>query len=178
MSKIVDLVGRRFGMLVVLSMVPTDKSPLWWVCRCDCGAEKAIEGAKLKKGYTVSCGCKRAAPKFVESQFEDYIAKMESGCWEWLGQRDDKGYGFFRKSFGSRNSSRRVSAHRWSYQIHKGPITGGLYVCHSCDNPPCVNPEHLWLGTHLDNMRDMASKGRNRRAAIDAARSKGKEGSE
>lgn len=79
-------------------------------------------------------------------------------CWEWQGASDKRGYGSFpairpEEGFNTRR------AHTVSYLLAKGP-TNGLNVCHSCDNPRCVNPAHLWLGTQLQNMRDASQKGR------------------
>lgn len=76
-------------------------------------------------------------------------------CWLWTGSIRN-GYGLFSHNL------KTISAHRFSYEIHKGPIPNGLIVLHSCDVPNCVNPEHLSVGTHLDNNRDMISKGRNK----------------
>lgn len=80
-----------------------------------------------------------------------------TGCWEWGGTRDEAGYGKVR-FYGP-----RVMAHRLAYEAWIGPIEGDLLVRHSCDNPPCINPAHLLIGTQVDNMRDMEERGRARR---------------
>lgn len=83
---------------------------------------------------------------------------LASGCWEWVGGKDQDGYGSFR---GEHLGQRFMRAHRWSFAYHNNTaIPAGMHVCHKCDNPSCVNPEHLWLGTGLQNQQDKWSKGR------------------
>ena len=96
---------------------------------------------------------KRAEP--VRDRFFRKFVVSDSGCWEWSGLRHRSGYGHF-----TLPGHKKVRAHRLSYELHKGPIPDGLFVLHRCDNPPCVNPEHLWLGTAKDNLHDAIKKGR------------------
>ena len=76
-------------------------------------------------------------------------------CWIWQGNRLPRGYGQF-----GVGHTRKVYAHRISWELANGPIPPGMYVLHHCDVPACVNPAHLFLGTAADNARDMISKGR------------------
>lgn len=80
-----------------------------------------------------------------------------SGCWIFMGALNDSGYGIVGK--GGRGSG-NDRAHRVTYQYFRGPIPDGMFVCHHCDVPSCCNPEHLFLGTNNDNMRDCREKGR------------------
>lgn len=77
-------------------------------------------------------------------------------CWVWTGAALPAGYGRWK------GAHRLVYAHRFSWELANGPIPDGMLVCHRCDNPPCVRPDHLFLGTPTDNIRDMNAKGRGR----------------
>ena len=90
----------------------------------------------------------------IEERFFQKVNKTDS-CWFWTGAFTSRGYG----SFGV--NGKNISAHRYSYQMHIGEIPKGLVICHKCDTPSCVNPEHLWAATQSDNMKDMVFKDRH-----------------
>lgn len=87
------------------------------------------------------------------SRFLSKVEKVENGCWNWTGFRFSFGYGEFWLD-------KNITAHKASWVLFNGEIPKGLCVCHKCDNASCVNPDHLFLGTHKDNTQDMISKGR------------------
>lgn len=88
--------------------------------------------------------------------FFEKISWGISDCWNWCGCTDSTGYGRTSNRFTNQNF-----AHRWSYELFNGEIPDGLKVLHKCDNPSCVNPEHLFLGTQQENVQDMVQKGRH-----------------
>jgi len=127
-----------------------------------CGIRFLVKPFRIRKGEGRFCsrpcrGKHLAIPPDV--RFRRFISPpTEQGCTLWTGSRFKEGYGHFGISRGVASY-----AHRFAWTLVHGPIPDGLFVLHRCDNPPCVNPDHLFLGTALDNAQDMIAKGRGLR---------------
>ncbi len=128
-----------------------------------CGKTFYRHGYKVPEGRGKYCSrtCERKdqiradAPN-IPARFWAHVDKSagSDGCWPWVAYKNRKGYGQLRAG------GRGILAHRMAYVLTNGPIPDGLFVCHTCDNPICCNPAHLFLGTNTDNMQDAAKKGR------------------
>ncbi len=132
------------------------------LCECKCGKFRKVPISVLKRGLSKSCGCAKIYKKIAikrcikirEESFKSKVKKEENGCHIWMGSKTSKGYGSF--GFGKIRG-----AHRFAYVLKYGEIKDGFFICHRCDTPSCVNPEHLFMGTNKDNVNDCIAKGRN-----------------
>lgn len=125
-------------------------------CECICGALRDVAGYELRSGNSKSCGC--MAYENLQTRFESKYTKAESGCWIWTSTTARDRSGDRRAQI--RVSGKYVYAARVAYELYHGPIPDGLLALHKCDNPMCVNPDHLFIGTHQDNVIDAIEKGR------------------
>lgn len=160
-----DLVGQHFGCLTVTGIESAIGGRLLWTCRCDCGGATATTATKLRSGHTKTCGCSHIRMgnnhpnadirPILERLAERSITNPITGCREWQGSKGKFGHGAI-----SIEGRRRI-VHRTAWEVQRGPIPKGLSCLHSCDNPPCWNVEHLFLGTRADNNADRDRKGRH-----------------
>ena len=149
--KICETCGKSF-----LPSYPVSKS--YWAGRRFCSPPCSREGSRGKPSVN-----KGRVLKSLEERFWAKVVVLgPDDCWEWRGTRLKTGYGLMHGGSGS--AKRWEIAHRVSWMVHFGEIPEELVICHRCDNPPCCNPAHLFLGTKADNNRDRASKGREQRS--------------
>lgn len=119
-----------------------------------CLLEKQRERTRERRALARSLGEAQLVERMSVNVSYWPRVKKGKGCWIWRGCKDGAGYGYVSLL------NRPVSAHRIAYRLEYGDIPKGLEVCHSCDTPLCVNPAHLFVATHEQNMRDMRRKGR------------------
>jgi hypothetical protein len=114
----------------------------------------------LKRGNVNDYGSKKVDLGNATERFNKKYQIQENGCWLWTGgtRPNNKGIPYPRHWT---DDFKSIGAHRFAYKLAHGTIPKGMYVCHKCDTPLCVNPEHLFVGTHHDNMRDMVQKKRS-----------------
>jgi hypothetical protein len=168
MPNLIDITGHRLGTFTVSGRAPgaSNARSAWWLVACDCGAEVEIRGDILRAGAQCSnctdCGYQRR-PRVADGRIErplhlrleensEFVT--ECGCQIWTGDIDQNGYGKIRVD------GHYMGAHRASWIASNGPIPAGLFILHRCDLPPCINPDHLFPGTHSQNIADYWAKRR------------------
>lgn len=134
------------------------------LCECGCGQPTPIaKKTNAKLGHVIGQPVRfirghhnkiRPLRPAEGRYWQKVIKRGTDECWDWKGSHDQHGYGQLRID------GHNIKAHRFSYELHNGPIPDGADICHSCDHPPCTNPAHLFAGTAKDNITDAISKGR------------------
>jgi len=154
-----ELQGLRdntYGLLTVIERAPNNEfGMVYWKLQCVCCAIVEKRANSLRAGKFFTCG--KPECRFWEKVDKNgpVMPGMETNCWVWTGATKDTCYGVMKVPGEKRN----VLVHVFSYDMHFDD-RAGRWVLHHCDNRPCVRPEHIFPGTHRDNMRDMAEKGR------------------
>lgn len=151
-------IGAQFGDWTVIGEGTVKHEGRFWLCRCSCGAEKQIVGSRLSRGVSTNCGHRRWGRSAALSDAEYFWTKLappdDKGCRVYTGAQSE-GYGIH----SWQGTPKR--AHRLAWELaNNQTIPIDIQVCHKCDNPPCCEPSHLFLGTTQDNTQDRENKGR------------------
>lgn len=169
----IDISGQKFARLTAVRMVSTGPQGRAWLFKCDCGAEIVTRSSAVRRGKAKSCGClqkekaaksaaiARAAkpsPTLAERFWSKVDIRKPGECWPWKAavRKAGEGYGAFYL-----NGRHRPATHAAWLLSHGELPPDGIVVCHECDNPPCCNPSHLFLGTNKQNNDDKVSKRRH-----------------
>jgi hypothetical protein len=159
--------GRRYNRIVVKEKIKNRM----WACVCDCGETLFVSTNQL--GRIVHCQKRNRLndKEYHEITIKRFLHKVDNknACWTWKGNVSKHGYGV------SSYRSKSTLAHRLSWILFRGNLPKDLDVCHHCDNPKCVNPEHLFLGTAKDNVMDCFNKKRKSHKGENHPRAKIKE---
>jgi len=166
MGRFIDLTGKKFGKLTVIERRKDNarNGEAVWKCECFCANKTIVylSGSHLRCGHKKHCGC-ILNPKTQEyvNQIKERLLKSQrfnGQCIEWTGFTHN-GYGYL--SISANGKSRPIPAPRANWLLNVGPIPKGYEVCHKCDNPLCIRLDHLFLGTHAQNMKDCKMKKRH-----------------
>lgn len=139
-----------------IPLPPTEKPSIpYGYCECGCGQKTKISSITRKNRGWIKGEPKRFIAKHKTTSPIDCLLDSKSGCWNWQKAKTPHGYGVLRLD------GNLEYAHRYYYKLAYGEIEEGMHICHKCDNPSCVNPEHLFAGTRSDNLSDCVNKGRH-----------------